>query len=81
MKPGNPTKFGLGQLPPPISVDGKKNVLFDINYYQSLLDCPELTDRDKEQMIEALWATMMSFVELGHGIHSLQEVKELQAKD
>lgn len=45
----------------------------DMDYYKTLLDAPELSDADKEQMITALWSIIVAFVELGFGVHPVQQ--------
>ncbi|MCB9958711.1 MAG: hypothetical protein H6843_08925 [Rhodospirillaceae bacterium] len=48
----------------------------DLEKYQSLLDDPRLSDEHKEEFLEALWSIVVAFVELGFGVHPLQEVCE-----
>lgn len=45
----------------------------DVEKYQSFLDDTDLSDAQKEQLIEALWSIIVSFVELGFGVHPVQE--------
>ncbi|MCT8970802.1 hypothetical protein [Microbaculum marinisediminis] len=49
-------------------------VTVDISKYQSYIDDPDLDDAQKEDFLEALWSVVVTFVELGFGVHPLQEV-------
>lgn len=46
----------------------------DVERYQALLDAPGLSDEQKEEFLQALWSIIVSFVELGFGVHPLQEI-------
>ena len=46
----------------------------DVEKYQSFLDESDLTDSQKEEFLDAIWSIVVSFVELGFGVHPLQEV-------
>lgn len=48
----------------------------DVDYYQSFLDDTELPEHKKQELIEALWSIVIGFVDLGFGIHPLQQVKQ-----
>jgi hypothetical protein len=48
----------------------------DVNKYQALLDDPSLSEAQKEEFLRALWSIVVTFVELGFGVHPLQEVCE-----
>jgi hypothetical protein len=49
---------------------------FDAKEYMAHLDGLDLTDAQKHQMLEALWSIMVSFVDLGFGIHPVQQAME-----
>lgn len=49
-------------------------VTVDVEKYQSYLDGSNMTDRQKEEFLQALWSVMVTFVELGFRVHPLQEV-------
>lgn len=49
-------------------------VTVDIEKYQALIDDPALTQEQKEEFLQALWSIVVTFVELGFGVHPLQEV-------
>jgi len=48
----------------------------DVEKYKAFLDDPALTEVQKEEFLQALWSIIVSFVELGFGVHPLQEVCE-----
>lgn len=54
-----------------------RNVItLDVERYKHLLDDPALTETQKEEFLQALWSIVVTFVELGFGVHPLQEVYE-----
>lgn len=56
--------------------DGKhhyKSLTLDVDYYQSLLDDDGIPEDKKRELIETLWQIVVSFVDLGFGIHPLQQ--------
>lgn len=60
-------RFAIGQA-------GHPSVEIDVAKYQAYLDDPSLSDAEKEEIIKALWSIMMTFVDLGFGLHPAQEV-------
>lgn len=46
----------------------------DLDRYQYMLDSTDLTDSQKQEVLEALWSIIVTVVELGYGVHPLQEV-------
>ena len=51
----------------------KRTLQVDTKKYQAWLDDPELSDAQKEQIVEALWSIILCFVDLGFGVAPLQE--------
>lgn len=51
----------------------KQYVTVDVEKYQAWLDDPDLTDKQKEQIVEALWQIILTFVDLGFGVAPLQD--------
>ena len=51
-----------------------RSVAIDTAKYQAYLDDPSLTDDQKEAIVGALYSIMMAFVDLGFGVHPMQEV-------
>ena len=44
--------------------------------YAAMIDDPEISAADKQQFLETLWSIMVAFVDLGFGIHPLQQACE-----
>lgn len=55
------------RTPPVVTVDYEK--------YERFLEDAELTDEQKRQFIEALWQIIVSFVDLGFGVHPAQQAQ------
>lgn len=55
------------------NADPKRIVEIDVEKYQAYLDDPSLTDAQKEECVRAVWSIMMAFVELGYGVHPVQQ--------
>lgn len=53
----------------------------DVQKYQALLDEPGLSEEQKEEFLQALWSIVVTFVELGFGVHPLQEVCGQDSED
>ncbi|MEO1361012.1 MAG: hypothetical protein AAFU81_11790 [Pseudomonadota bacterium] len=52
---------------------GKRpHVEVDVEYYQDMIDDPDLNDEQKAQIIEALWSIIVTFVDLGFDVHPNQ---------
>lgn len=52
----------------------KPTMAVDVERYQRYLDDTDLTEAEKKEFLQALWNVIISFVELGFGVHPLQEV-------
>jgi len=50
-----------------------KTLTLDVDYYQSILDDVDVPEDKKQELIESLWQIVDSFVDLGFGIHPLQQ--------
>ena len=46
----------------------------DVERYQAYLDETDMTDAQKEEFLQSMWQIIIGFVELGFGVHPLQEV-------
>lgn len=55
-----PSNFNSETAPPTLTID-----------WDAYL--PFFEDEDKHEMIEALWAIVVSFVDLGFGVHPIQQ--------
>ena len=51
----------------------KRCLEVDVDKYQKYLDDPSLSADQKDEIIRALWSIMIAFVDLGFGIHPIQE--------
>ena len=52
----------------------KPVIKLDVAKYQHYLDDADLTPDEKRQFIEALWAVIVAFVDLGFGVDAVQQV-------
>lgn len=52
----------------------KPSVEIDVEKYQALLDDPDISETQKDEIMRTLWKVMMAFVDLGFGVHPAQEV-------
>jgi len=50
------------------------DVEFDLEKYQSYIDDPTLTPEQREKVIKTIWGIIINFVDLGFGVHPMQEV-------
>jgi len=56
-------------------------VAVDIKKYQTWIDNSDLSEEHKEEFLQALWSIVVTFVELGFGVHPLQEVCGQDSQD
>ena len=54
----------------------RQALTLDVDYYQSLMDDADISEDKKREFVEALWSIVVCFVDLGFGIHPLQQVGE-----
>jgi hypothetical protein len=52
--------------PPTLSID--------VDLYQHYLDNSDLTDAQKQELLQTLWNIICEFVRLGYGVHPLQKI-------
>lgn len=50
----------------------------DWELYEKYLEDSDLSDAEKHEFIETLWSIMVTFVDLGFGLHPLQQACEQQ---
>lgn len=65
---------GLEGLSCKFDTSSKPIVTVDVEKYQSYLDGSDMTDAQKEEFLQSMWQIIIGFVELGFGVHPLQEV-------
>lgn len=51
----------------------RRSVEIDVEKYQAYLDDPALSPDQRDEIIESLWVIMTAFVELGFGVHPVQQ--------
>jgi len=56
------------------SVSARRTLTIDVAKYEDYLANSGLTSEQKEEFLRALWTIIVAFVELGFGVHPLQEV-------
>lgn len=67
-------KAGRGDLAHKFGTSSKPVVTVDVERYQAYLDGSNMSDAQKEEFLQSLWEIIVGFVELGFGVHPLQEV-------
>ncbi|MCF6277208.1 MAG: hypothetical protein L3J16_00445 [Anaerolineales bacterium] len=60
---------GAGKACPP-------TLTIDWELYGKYLDESDLSDTEKRQFLKTLWSIVVSFVDLGFGVHPLQQVTD-----
>ena len=51
----------------------KPRLTIDVEKYQAYLDGSDLTPAQKEDFLRALWSIITAFVDLGFGVHPVQQ--------
>lgn len=57
-----------------LNAAAKPSLGIDTAKYQAYLDDPSLSEAQKEEIVLTLWSIIVAFVDLGFGVHPLQEV-------
>ena len=52
----------------------------DVEYFQSLLDDSDAPEAEKRKLIEELWSIIVGFVDLGFGIHPVQQANPTRSE-
>ncbi|RAP43225.1 hypothetical protein BYZ73_00500 [Rhodovulum viride] len=52
--------------------DGKPAVVLDVEKYRHFLDDSALTEAQKDEVLDRLWQIVVTFVDLGFGVHPAQ---------
>lgn len=58
-----------------------KTLTLDVEYYQSLLDDVDISEEQKQEFIETMWAIMVQFVDMGFGIEATQLALDSKLSD
>lgn len=61
-----PPNFNPETAPPSLSIDWEA--------YLPFFEDEDIPDDQKQELIEALWSIVVSFVDLGFGVHPVQQV-------
>ena len=48
-------------------------IKFDLEKYQALLDGEDVSEADKQELLQTLWNIITEFVSLGFGVHPVQQ--------
>ena len=68
------TTTGLEGLSVQFDTASKPMILVDVEKYQAFLDGWDATQAEKEEFLQRHWNMIVGFVEMGFGVHPLQEV-------
>jgi len=60
-----PSEFNPETAPPSLSIDW--------DAYLPFFEDEDISEADKQELIEALWSIVVSFVDLGFGVHPVQQ--------
>jgi hypothetical protein len=61
------------RTPPQETPPAPPTLAIDWDLYGQYLDASDLSDADKRAFIETLWSIVVSFVDLGFGLHPTQQ--------
>ncbi len=50
----------------------------DLSCYLPLLEDDAISDADKQALLESLWSIIVSFVQLGWGVHPIQHMRDAE---
>lgn len=65
---------GKNEIAVVTKVSATPTLTIDWEFYGKHLDASDLSDADKQAFIETLWSIVVSFVDLGFGVHPVQHV-------
>ena len=52
---------------------GGPRLTIDVDYYKRFLDEAEIPEDQKTELVQAIWSIITSFVQLGFGVHPVQQ--------
>lgn len=70
-----------GRKPDINPVSDPRVVTVDVERYQHFLDESDLTDDEKQQVMQALWGIIVNFVDLGFGVHPVQAMRQVSTQE
>ena len=53
-----------------------KTLTIDYALYEHLLETSDLSDQQKREFLDTLWNIIVNFVDLGFGVHPLQQIAD-----
>lgn len=56
--------------------DCYSTLTIDYALYEDYLENSDLSEREKQEFLDALWSIIVNFVDLGFGVHPLQQACE-----
>lgn len=56
-------------------VDETKRLEIDLSVYAPLFEDETISDADKMALLEALWSVIMTFAQIGWGVHPVQQAQ------
>lgn len=68
------SKSGEESLSNKFDLSTKPTMKVDVERYQKYLDDSDMSPAEKAEFLQSLWQIIVSFVELGYGVHPLQQV-------
>lgn len=71
---GNGKTTGMEGLSVQFDTASKPIILVDVEKYQAFLDGWDMTPAEKDEFLQRMWGIIVTFVELGFGVHAQQEV-------
>ncbi|MFN3171255.1 MAG: hypothetical protein ACE37E_11240 [Hyphomicrobiales bacterium] len=66
--------------PPPHSDPSYPALEIDYELYMRMLEDSEWNDEQKREFIETMWSIIVSFVDLGFGVHPVQQAQDACAQ-
>lgn len=68
-----PTDHDAPDAGEPTNTAARKALTVDWARYEKLLEDSDIPDSEKREFIETLWQVVVAFVDLGFGLHPLQQ--------
>ena len=63
----------IDQTPKAIAMSGRHALTLDVALYEKYLEASDVSDDQKQKLLEALWSVIVGFVDLGFEVHPLQQ--------
>ncbi len=62
----------------PALSEAKPTLSVDVDYYQDIIDDPDVSEERKRELIEIVGNIVMQFIDLGFGVHAVQLAQDEQ---